>query len=88
MSSSLFALRICCRHTASFASEYQVFGSSLQNYVLHLLRYEPEVFAGLIYRMAQSPIVIMIFVNGKVVITGEFNNVNLIVLLFVILNVV
>ncbi|EEF31961.1 TATA-box-binding protein [Ricinus communis] len=33
-------------------------------------RYEPDVFPGLIYRMKESRIIMLIFVSGKVVITG------------------
>lgn len=33
-------------------------------------RYEPELFPALIYRMIKPRIVILIFVNGKIVITG------------------
>ncbi|CAL4942699.1 unnamed protein product [Urochloa decumbens] len=32
--------------------------------------YEPEIFPGLIYRMAVPKIVILVFVSGKVVLTG------------------
>eukprot|EP00899_Mesostigma_viride_P026288 jgi/Mesvir1/6844/Mv09019-RA.2 len=32
--------------------------------------YEPELFPGLIYRMAKPKIVLLIFVSGKIVITG------------------
>ena len=32
--------------------------------------YEPELFPGLIYRMRSPKIVLLIFVSGKVVITG------------------
>jgi len=32
--------------------------------------YEPEMFPGLIYRMVQPKIVLLIFVSGKVVLTG------------------
>jgi transcription initiation factor TFIID TATA-box-binding protein len=32
--------------------------------------YEPELFPGLIYRMRQPKVVLLIFVSGKVVITG------------------
>jgi transcription initiation factor TFIID TATA-box-binding protein len=32
--------------------------------------YEPELFPGLIYRLAQPRVVLLIFVSGKVVITG------------------
>ncbi|KAF6165139.1 hypothetical protein GIB67_000723 [Kingdonia uniflora] len=32
--------------------------------------YEPEIFPGLIYRMKQPKVVLLIFVSGKIVITG------------------
>jgi len=32
--------------------------------------YEPELFPGLIYRMMKPRIVLLIFVSGKVVLTG------------------
>lgn len=32
--------------------------------------YEPEMFPGLIYRMVQPKLVLLIFVSGKVVLTG------------------
>ena len=32
--------------------------------------YEPELFPGLIYRMIEPKVVLLIFVSGKVVITG------------------
>jgi transcription initiation factor TFIID TATA-box-binding protein len=32
--------------------------------------YEPELFPGLIYRMVKPRVVLLIFVNGKVVMTG------------------
>lgn len=32
--------------------------------------YEPELFPGLIYRMVKPRIVLLIFVSGKVVLTG------------------
>ena len=36
----------------------------------HYSSYEPELFPGLIYRMVQPKIVLLIFVSGKVVLTG------------------
>jgi transcription initiation factor TFIID TATA-box-binding protein len=36
--------------------------------------YEPELFPGLIYRMMHPKIVLLIFVSGKVVLTGKMNN--------------
>ena len=35
--------------------------------------YEPELFPGLVYRMIDPKIVLLIFVSGKVVITGAKN---------------
>ena len=32
--------------------------------------YEPELFPGLIYRMIKPKIVLLIFVSGKIVLTG------------------
>jgi len=34
------------------------------------LQYEPELFPGLIYRMVDPKVVLLIFVSGKVVLTG------------------
>lgn len=34
------------------------------------MQYEPELFPGLIYRMMEPKIVLLIFVSGKVVLTG------------------
>ena len=34
------------------------------------LQYEPELFPGLIYRMKSPKIVLLIFVSGKIVLTG------------------
>ena len=36
----------------------------------HYSSYEPELFPGLIYRMVSPKIVLLIFVSGKVVLTG------------------
>ena len=38
------------------------------------LQYEPELFPGLIYRMKQPKVVLLIFVSGKVVLTGELQH--------------
>lgn len=38
--------------------------------LVHCLQYEPELFPGLIYRMKQPKIVLLIFVSGKIVLTG------------------
>ena len=35
-----------------------------------VLQYEPELFPGLIYRMKVPKVVMLIFVSGKVVLTG------------------
>jgi len=36
----------------------------------HFSSYEPELFPGLIYRMVKPKVVLLIFVSGKVVLTG------------------
>ena len=36
----------------------------------HFAQYEPELFPGLIYRMQMPKIVLLIFVSGKIVLTG------------------
>lgn len=36
----------------------------------HYSSYEPELFPGLIYRMVKPKIVLLIFVSGKIVLTG------------------
>jgi|EP00982_Pelagococcus_subviridis_P002733 transcription initiation factor TFIID TATA-box-binding protein len=36
----------------------------------HFAQYEPELFPGLIYRMVVPKIVLLIFVSGKIVLTG------------------
>ena len=33
-------------------------------------RYEPELFPGLIFRMGQPKLVLLIFASGKIVFTG------------------
>jgi hypothetical protein len=44
--------------------------SKLNDVNLLFLQYEPELFPGLIYRMKQPKIVLLIFVSGKIVLTG------------------
>jgi len=39
-------------------------------YMAYELQYEPELFPGLIYRMKEPKVVLLIFVSGKVVLTG------------------
>lgn len=47
--------------------------SAIFNFFLFCLKsYEPELFPGLIYRMVKPRIVLLIFVSGKVVLTGKF----------------
>lgn len=41
---------------------------------LIVFSYEPELFPGLIYRMVRPRIVLLIFVSGKVVLTGKSFN--------------
>ena len=42
----------------------------VRTHQLVLMQYEPELFPGLIYRMKQPKIVLLIFVSGKIVLTG------------------
>ena len=37
---------------------------------LESVEYEPEQFPGLIYRPADYPAVLLVFANGKIVVTG------------------
>lgn len=37
------------------------------------VQYEPEVFPGLVYRMKNPKVTFLIFVSGKIVITGAKN---------------
>ena len=46
--------------------------AGLDSPLLLLLQYEPELFPGLIYRMKQPKVVLLIFVSGNVVLTGKF----------------
>jgi transcription initiation factor TFIID TATA-box-binding protein len=39
----------------------------------HSATYEPELFPGLVFRMRSPQLVLLIFVSGKVVITGAKN---------------
>lgn len=39
--------------------------------------YEPELYPGLIYRMVSPRVVLLIFVNGKIVLTGAKNRIEL-----------
>lgn len=45
--------------------------ASLNTLTLFSYSYEPELFPGLIYRMIKPRIVLLIFVSGKVVLTGK-----------------
>lgn len=39
-------------------------------HTLYVMQYEPELFPGLIYRLDNPRVVILIFVSGKIVVTG------------------
>lgn len=43
----------------------------------HFAHYEPEVFPGLVYRMRSPKIVLLIFVTGKIVLTGTLCGITL-----------
>jgi transcription initiation factor TFIID TATA-box-binding protein len=42
--------------------------------------YEPELFPGLIYRLLEPKVVLLIFVSGKVVITGNLSTKNVVII--------
>ena len=50
---------------------YLSYCSSLKHNIF-VSSYEPELFPGLIYRMVKPRIVLLIFVSGKVVLTGKW----------------
>jgi len=37
---------------------------------VHFSRYEPELFPGVVYRILRPKVVLLLFVNGKVILTG------------------
>jgi len=45
-------------------------GESVLHHDINFSSYEPELFPGLIYRMIKPKIVLLIFVSGKIVLTG------------------
>lgn len=44
--------------------------------------YEPELFPGLIYRIIQPKIVLLIFNSGKVVLTGRKSSETIVLMIF------
>ena len=50
--------------------QFSVRLESLHTYHSQFCSYEPELFPGLIYRMIKPKVVLLVFVSGKVVITG------------------
>ena len=73
---SVFISCPVCRHLAcslSISSTSQGLVVFIQKLMTsHFLSsYEPELFPGLIYRMIKPRIVLLIFVSGKVVLTGK-----------------
>jgi transcription initiation factor TFIID TATA-box-binding protein len=50
--------------------QFSVRLESLHTYHAQFSSYEPELFPGLIYRMIKPKVVLLVFVSGKVVITG------------------
>ena len=64
---------------------YTFLASFFGNDIFHfVLQYEPELFPGLIYRMKQPKIVLLIFVSGKIVLTGAKVNNNFLYMLNVL----
>lgn len=50
--------------------QFSVRLESLHTYHSQFCSYEPELFPGLIYRMIKPKVVLLVFLSGKVVITG------------------
>lgn len=55
---------------ASFEVKYTIDLDDISEKHAQFSSYEPEVFPGLIYRMMKPKLVLLIFVSGKIVITG------------------
>jgi transcription initiation factor TFIID TATA-box-binding protein len=49
---------------------FQIKLESLRKAAEQFSTYEPEMFPGLIYRMAEPKLVLLIFQSGKIVLTG------------------
>eukprot|EP01084_Bolivina_argentea_P128307 226822_1 len=54
----------CC------ATGFPIRLDSVSHFQSQCSSYEPELFPGLIYRMKQPKVVILIFVSGKIIVTG------------------
>lgn len=67
-------LKICYLTNLKYLEQRILFYTSFCTTLLiestSILKYEPELFPGLIYRMKQPKIVLLIFVSGKIVLTG------------------
>ena len=50
--------------------EFPIALENLSNDHVNFSNYEPEIFPGLIYRMVEPKIVLLIFASGKIVLTG------------------
>ena len=50
-----------------------IFYLSIHIYIRAFAAYEPELFPGLVYRMFEPKVTMLVFVTGKVVITGARN---------------
>ncbi len=53
-----------------FYFQFPIILEGLANAHSRFCSYEPEMFPGLIYRMNKPKIVLLIFVSGKIVLTG------------------
>jgi transcription initiation factor TFIID TATA-box-binding protein len=56
--------------TATFDTGFPIRLEGLVHAYSSNATYEPELFPGLVYRMIEPKVVLLIFVSGKVVITG------------------
>jgi TATA-box binding protein (TBP) (component of TFIID and TFIIIB) len=55
----------------TFASKTFIYVSlTIPQFWFFIFSYEPEIFPGLVYRIAKSKVVLLIFSSGKIVVTG------------------
>ena len=69
LSGVLCVRALACRALQPYTGSHRAQACLLIPY-LPAAQYEPELFPGLIYRMKEPKVVLLIFVSGKVVLTG------------------
>lgn len=61
---------IVASHDVGFQIKLETLNNKVQQMDKQMSRYEPELFPGLIFRMGQPKLVLLIFASGKIVFTG------------------